>query len=119
MKFGRLRHIVLVQSPTDTTADDGTNVVNYTTVGICRADVRVSMGQEVLRNGEITGQSAVIVTMRYEQAINSQLDRKHRLVIDGDSVGDGLGDRTLDVTAPAHVDLRRKLVTAVCVERDR
>lgn len=121
MKYGRLRHVVAVQSAEDTIASDGSTTTTYTTVGSVRADllVLVDKGSEDVQERETAGETRYKVDMRHEPAINGSLTRKHRLLVDGDTINSGGADFVLDIIEPGFVDHRRKLVTSICVRRDR
>lgn len=119
MKFGRLRHVASIQSATDTTDEEGSTTTAYTEVGTVRADLAVATGREFVEEREIAGETVYKVHMRHEPAINGGLTRKHRIVIAGASLDSGASDITLDVIEPGFVDHRRRMVTALCVRRDR
>lgn len=119
MKFGRLRHVAAIQSAADTTASDGSTTTAYTTVGSVRAEMVIATGREFTEERETAGETIYKVHMRHEPAINGGLTRKHRIVIDGNTLDSGAGDITLDVIEPGFVDRRRRMVTALCVQRDR
>lgn len=119
MKFGRLRHVASIRVAADTTDDEGAVTTAYTQVGTVRADISIASGREFDQQRETAGESVYKVHMRHEPSINGVLTRKHRIVIDGDTLDSGAADITLDVTEPGFVDHRRRMVTAICVRRDR
>lgn len=119
MKFGRLRHVAAIQSAADTTDSEGSVTTAYTTIASVRADLAVATGREFVQLRETAGETVYKVHMRYEPSINGGLTRKHRILIDGDSIESGAADIALDVIEPGFVDHQRRMVTALCVRRDR
>lgn len=119
MKFGRLRHVASIQAATDTTDVAGGVTTTYAEVGTVRAELVAASGREYDRLQEVAGETIYKVHMRYEPTINGVLTRKHRIVIDGDTIETGASDITLDVLEPGFIDRTRRMVTAVCVHRDR
>lgn len=119
MKYGRLRHVVAIQSAADTTDSEGSTTVAYTTVGSVRADLMVASGREFEQQRETAGETVYKVHMRYEPSINGVLTRKHRILVDGDTIETGAADIALDVLEPGFIDHQRRMVTAICVRRDR
>ena len=119
MKYGRLRHVASVQAATDSTDSEGSTTTTYAEVGTVRADLVIASGREFEQQRETAGETVYKVHMRHEPSINGVLTRKHRIVIDGDSIDSGASDITLDVLEPGFVDHRRRMVTALCVRRDR
>jgi len=119
VKYGRLRHVATIQSATDTTDAEGSTTTAYTDVGTVRVDLVVASGREFVQQYETAGETIYKAHMRYEPSVNSGLTRKHRLVIEGDSIEDSASDITLDVIEPGFVDHRRRTVTSLFVRRDR
>lgn len=119
MKFGRLRHVASIRSAADTIDSEGSTTTAYTEVGTVRADLVIASGREFEQQRETAGESVYKVHMRHEPSINGALTRKHRIVIAGASIETGAADITLDVLEPGFVDHRRRMVTALCVRRDR
>jgi head-tail adaptor len=119
VKYGRLRHVASIQSAADTTDSEGSTTTAYTTVGTVRADLQVATGREFVEERETAGETVYKVHMRYEASVNGGLTRKHRILIDGDSIETGAADIALDVIEPGFIDHQRRMVTAICVRRDR
>lgn len=103
----KLRHQVIIQTPSVTRNSRGAEVAGWTVVATVWADVRFLSGTEQVANNQVQADAQVAVRIRHRTDVTP----KERLVWDLST-----GDRYFSITAAADRTGERKFLDLACQE---
>lgn len=102
MHAGRLRDIVVIETPTRSVATDGQPKIAWSTHRRAYADVTTQSMKERVAHGRVEAGTTWRVTIRYDAGFNETMRIRH-------------GSRTLNVTGFAY-DKHRRFIICDCAE---